>query len=208
MSRFKQVPPQTPEDWAKIQKLLRPQPNGCVEAESFEWGHGGYPGIVLSNGTGNYRLSRVMFAWAYGDLEQDIHHKCDNPRCVNPEHLAPGAGNRHHRGANPDECAHGHPFSAENTYVNPRGERQCRTCLREASSRYAASNRERLNAKRRAGRMRVEHEPRECGARDCGKVFTPQRSTADFCSSACYQRERRLRLMESPAIRQGEYDAV
>ncbi len=33
-------------------------------------------------------------------------------------------------------CKHGHPFSAENTYHAPNGQRQCRECLRRASREY------------------------------------------------------------------------
>jgi hypothetical protein len=28
-------------------------------------------------------------------------------------------------------CCHGHPFSPDNTYVNPKGGRECRTCHRK-----------------------------------------------------------------------------
>lgn len=43
-------------------------------------------------------------------------------------------------------CAHGHPFTEDNTYVQPStGKRRCRVCMREADRR---SNRKRPNRKR------------------------------------------------------------
>jgi WhiB family transcriptional regulator, redox-sensing transcriptional regulator len=37
-----------------------------------------------------------------------------------------------HPQASKTHCKRGHPFSAENTYYTPDGQRRCRTCLREA----------------------------------------------------------------------------
>lgn len=36
-------------------------------------------------------------------------------------------------------CAHGHPFSGENLYIKPSGERCCRTCRREERQRRRAA---------------------------------------------------------------------
>jgi hypothetical protein len=41
------------------------------------------------------------------------------------------------------ECIHGHPFTPENTYVDPRGARRCRTCKREWMQEHYRRRRER-----------------------------------------------------------------
>nr|WP_240964350.1 HNH endonuclease signature motif containing protein [Streptomyces sp. C1-2] len=45
-----------------------------------------------------------------------------------------------------DSCPNGHPYDAANTYVDPKGNRRCRSCAREDSARY--------KAKRAAGSQR------------------------------------------------------
>lgn len=187
----KRIPRETPYDRQRFDATCERQSNGCLICNSFEYGKG-YAGFAIDYS--NYRAHRVSYAWAYGDTDADIHHICGNKRCVEPTHLQVPTDDSplpRHRGPNPQErCSHGHEFTPENTYINPRGERQCRECLRAASRRYAAKNRERLLAQKRQRRTRVSYEPRECGARDCRKLFTPRRSTATYCSTACYQRER------------------
>ena len=38
-------------------------------------------------------------------------------------------GREHHNGAK-EECPAGHAYTVENTYIDPRGSRRCRTCKR------------------------------------------------------------------------------
>jgi len=64
------------------------------------------------------------------------HHTCENNTCVNPWHIdlmTPGEHKALHLKMKPlfadqTHCKRGHEFNAANTYLNRRGERQCRAC--------------------------------------------------------------------------------
>lgn len=59
-----------------------------------------WPGNVNHNGYGitsyrgkTERAHRVTYMKAHGDIPEDlvVRHSCDNPRCINPEHLSLGS---------------------------------------------------------------------------------------------------------------------
>lgn len=63
----------------------------------------------------------------------EIDHLCNVRSCCNPKHLrtATRTENNIRRLENITHCNNGHEFTQENTYVDPRGWRQCKICRRE-----------------------------------------------------------------------------
>ena len=68
-----------------------------------------------------------------------VHHRCETPACVNPDHLEAMWSGDHMalhdgvaaRNARKTHCQNGHPLSGKNLYTNPKtGHRMCWTCQR------------------------------------------------------------------------------
>jgi hypothetical protein len=74
-----------------------------------------------------YRVAYELLIAPLSDSAH-LHHKCENPMCVNPAHLVVTdiVGHRHlHRWTH---CHRGHPLSGANLYVSRTGRRLCRAC--------------------------------------------------------------------------------
>lgn len=93
-----------------------------------------------------HRWSCVFFKGGIpAGMEPD--HLCRNRGCVNPSHLdlVPHRVNAQRgltglvtgaRQRRKTHCRNGHPYSGENLYVYPNGERGCRACNRQAQQAY------------------------------------------------------------------------
>lgn len=69
--------------------VVRPD-TGCWECDSHKPHHSGY--TMLKRHAYKGALHRLMYMRANGPIPDRlfIRHKCDNPRCINPDHLEPG----------------------------------------------------------------------------------------------------------------------
>lgn len=117
--------------WEKVEKTER-----CwlwKAARSKEYGHFKF-GDKITN------AHRVAYELEIGPIPpgHHIHHKCENPLCVNPDHLQPVTPGEHVRDLTPtsvsyrcarvQQCPQGHPYNDNNTYVTAEGYRRCRVC--------------------------------------------------------------------------------
>lgn len=119
----------------------------------WEW-HGartahGYGMFNLISGAKRVLAHRLSYALTFGNFDESlgILHRCDNPRCVRPDHLYPGdqkqnmkdaydrgrrkslKGTRHLKRKTPGQCIHGHHLSEGRTRVERTGDYVYVRCL-------------------------------------------------------------------------------
>lgn len=82
--------------------------------------------------------ARCSYRTFVGPIEYEIDHKCENHACVNPEHLQDitKAKNLRLKFDRKTHCKWGHERTPENTYVDPRGWRECLECRRITARHY------------------------------------------------------------------------
>lgn len=117
--------------WARVDKT-----DTCWLWNRVYKGNSGY-GTLSINGK-ETRAHRFSYETFVGPIPKGmtIDHLCRVRNCVNPEHLEPVTPRENTlRGTAPSafnktktHCKKGHLFAGNNLYVNPRGDRNCKTC--------------------------------------------------------------------------------
>jgi|GEM_PF-1970403 len=135
------TPTATERFWKKVDK----HGGGCWNwtAAKSPKGHGRF-GLG-----GRYVMAhRYAYVLHYGDIEEDkeIHHRCENPSCVNPAHLIAVTHREHNVVWTPysqpainaakTHCVRGHEFTSQNTYrwSKAPNQRCCRICRKERAA--------------------------------------------------------------------------
>lgn len=130
--------PRRPINERFFEKVFKNPVTGCWE---WQGAHGldGHGQFVVEH----KKVIASRFSWelVHGKIPEGMNvcHKCDNPPCVNPDHLFLGTQSDNIRDcvskgrlnnwlAKKTICKHGHPFTPENTRYDMRGKRHCKEC--------------------------------------------------------------------------------
>jgi len=146
VNMFKSI---APDAWY-APHLVRDEATGCLI-----WQRALTSGYAVGRPPGGkpIKVARAVYIDCFGEAPAGnlVRQTCRNRACCEPSHLLAGT-DVHLRRA--DACHLGHPYTDENTYIDPTGRRRCRECNRINSRDGHYARREAANPNRkRRGRL-------------------------------------------------------
>jgi hypothetical protein len=125
-----------------LRRLIIDPETGCLLWTGHKT-HDGYGLIFVTTGKPQKLTHRIMWELHEGPIPEgmELDHLCSVRHCAAVAHLEPVTHLENlarGRGYNLTHCKNGHEFDLFSTSWDSRGWRSCRTCNKDAVSRYQA----------------------------------------------------------------------
>lgn len=117
---------------------------GCWIPKIASVNDGGYP-VIYREGK-KLKLSRVMYEAKFGPIPEGmvVRHRCDNPRCINPDHLEIGTqadnmADKIERGRQPSGSAHHNAILSDTDRIEAKRLRESGMTILAIAEKFGVS---------------------------------------------------------------------